>query len=215
MMDDGKKRAILLEMYRIHEEYISSFNLACKIRCADCCTCNVTMTTIEGFNIACNLDDEQRKSLTERLKAAETVKRFRPAITVNGMAERCANDEDLPDEQLDATAGSCPLLVDKVCSIYEFRPFECRSFVSRHTCGEHGFADMADEAVNVNNLFRQYIEHIDADGMSGNLIDVLLKQLDVTATELIENRSVSVLMIDPEHKERLDGIMEELNTIQI
>ncbi len=214
-MDDGIKRAILNEMYRIHEEYVSGLNLACRKKCADCCTQNVTMSTIEAKNIIESLDDNQRIAVRDGLKQARGGDFFRPTITVNEMADRCASEEELPDEQLDPVAGSCPLLADEQCSIYPVRPFECRAFVSLRECRENGHADMSSLTVNVNNLFRQYIEHIDADGMSGNLTDVLMTLLGDEKAALIENRPISVLMIDPEHKDRLDDIMEKLNTIRV
>jgi len=214
-MDAATKCAILNEMYRIHETYISGLKPVCRIRCADCCTRNVTITTVEGTNIAGQLAGQLKHEVLQRLRAAKSEKRFRPLITVNGMADRCAAGEELPDEQLDPGAGPCPLLVDEQCLIYGMRPFECRSFVSRTVCREAGHADMTSATVNVNNLLRQYIEHIDADGASGNLSDVLLKCLDGDGDRLIRNRPISVLMIDPEHKALLESIMEKLNTIRV
>lgn len=214
-MNSAKKCAILKEIYRIHEQYIPSLSLACKIHCADCCTRNVTMTTMEGVDIVQNLAVNKRDDLFRRLTTELSKKRFHPEITVNGMAERCAKGEALPEEQLDPNWGKCPLLIDDQCSIYEFRPFECRSFVSTRICREGGYADMSAMTINVNNLFRQYIEHIDADAASGNLTDVLLSLQGGESTTLISNRPITVLMIDPEFKNQLEPIMESLNTIQV
>lgn len=214
-MNEETKRSILNEMYRIHEAYLSGLDLACKIRCADCCTRNVTMTTVEGLNIVENLDEAQRTDLQQRLEKSAGQDRFRPAITVNGMADLCSEGKELPDEQLDPGAGSCPLLIDGACSIYPYRPFECRAFVSQKVCRENGHADMSSLTVNVNNLFRQYIEHIDVNGMSGNLTDVLLQLLERSDADLIANRAISVLMIDPDHQDPLNEIMEKLNTIRV
>ena len=40
-------------------------------------------------------------------------------------------------------------------------------------CGETGSADIDDFTASVNTVFLQVIEHLDAEGCSGNLIDVL------------------------------------------
>jgi Fe-S-cluster containining protein len=214
-MDNDQKQAILREMFRIHDTFTAGLNLACRERCADCCTRNVTITTLEGMNIIQNLSPEEQDGFLEQLKQSKDGKRFHPAITVNEMADQCADGRELPEEQLNPDWGSCPLLDDGRCSIYSHRPFECRAFVSERKCSESGFADMSPLTINVNNLFRQYIEHIDAGGMSGNLTDVLLNLLDESGTGLLSNRPISVLMIDPEHQQKLEGIMEELNTIRV
>lgn len=214
-MDEGVKCAVLREMYRIHEDYISNLNLSCRKGCADCCTRHVTMTTLEGLNMIRSLDQKRLSEVRIRLIAATGDPGFRPSITVNGMADRCAAGGELPDEKLDAGLGNCPLLVEDQCSIYDARPFECRAFVSRRVCRESGQAEMSALTINVNNLFRQYIEHIDADGQSGNLSDVLKHQLALETGRLISNRPISVLMIDPEHKAKLDDMLERLNTIRV
>lgn len=214
-MDERTRLAILKEIYRVHNEAISGLSLACQIRCADCCTRNVTMTRLEGLNIVRNLSEEQRKNMEELLRPLKDGQHFRPLLTVNGMADRCAAGEPLPDERLDPKSGSCPLLKDEVCSVYPFRPFECRSFVSLTVCRNIGHAEMSPLTVNTNNLIRQYIEHIDADGQSGNLTDVLLHLLGDTDVNLISNRSASVLMIDPVHRAPLNDLMEKLNTIRV
>ncbi|MBU2645588.1 hypothetical protein KKI24_12845 [bacterium] len=214
-MNNDRKRAILQEIYRIHQDWISGQDLACTIRCADCCTRNVTMTSLEGLNIVQKLDDARRGQCLQRLSGETGNPRFSPKITVNGMAERCAKGEALPEENLDPGWGRCPLLVADQCSIYPDRPFECRALVSRKSCRASGFADMPPVTVAVNTLFRQYIEHIDADGTSGNLMDVLLQQLGKQSPGLIANRPITILMIDPAFKSELDPILETLNTIRV
>jgi len=214
-MDIDRKQAILKEIYRIHEDAISDLDLACKIKCAECCTRNVTMTTLEGVVIDQSLTNDTRDDFYRDLSIKADSKRFQPTITVNGMADLCAKGETLPEEHLDPDWGKCPLLKDNQCSIYESRPFECRSFVSTRNCVENGYADMSPLTININNLFRQYIEHIDADAASGNLTDILLHQQGRDNTSLISNKPISVLMIDPEFKDQLDPILKALNTIQV
>jgi Fe-S-cluster containining protein len=212
-MNNERKQAILKEIFKIHENAISELDLACKIKCAECCTRNVTMTSLEGMVIDQTLNDQTREKFYHHLSSKADSKRFQPAITVNEMADLCAKGETLPEEHLDPNWGKCPLLIDNQCSIYESRPFECRSFVSTRNCIKNGSADMPPLTININNLIRQYIEHIDADAASGNLTDVLLHQQGKESMPLISNRPISVLMIDPEFKDQLDPIMKALNTI--
>jgi hypothetical protein len=80
----------------------------------------------------------------------------------------------------------------------------------------------------VNTVFLQTIEHLDADGCSGNLIDVLQVMasednrrayakvgLKCEANELIVNWSLKVLMIPPEHRTKMEPILQELRQIKI
>jgi len=122
----------------------------------------------------------------------------------------------------------CSLLTKNVCSIYNLRPYGCRCFVSRKNCAETGFADIDDFTVSVNTVFLQTIEHLDADGCSGNLIDVLQameseenrqayakNRLKCETNGLIVNWSLKVLMIPPEHRSKMEPILEELRRIRI
>jgi hypothetical protein len=72
-------------------------------------------------------------------------------------------------------------------------------------------------------MFLQYIEHIDSQGCSGNLIDVLLyfessearrnyKEglLNCAKNNLISNRSMPALMIPPEHRLKIQPILQAI-----
>ena len=72
----------------------------------------------------------------------------------------------------------------------------------------------------------QVIEHLDAEGCSGNLIDVLkfmasddkrqaYEKGDVNCEKngLIVNWELKVLMIPPEHRERIEPILQQLRAI--
>jgi hypothetical protein len=80
----------------------------------------------------------------------------------------------------------------------------------------------------VNTVFLQTIEHLDADGCSGNLIDVLQvmasednrrayekDRLKCETNGLIVNWSLKVLMIPPEHRTKMEPILQELRQIKI
>jgi hypothetical protein len=83
------------------------------------------------------------------------------------------------------------------------------------------------ENANVNNLFLQFIEHVDSQGFSGNLIDVLKfmatknnrhnykgNTLNNPDTGLIPNLKITVLMIPPEHRVKIKPILNALQNIK-
>jgi hypothetical protein len=99
--------------------------------------------------------------------------------------------------------------------------------VSRSDCGEKGYADMDDFVLSVNTLFLQAIEHLDAKGCSGNLIDVLEvmaskknrqayenNTLKCGAAGLIANQSLKILMIPPEHREKMEPLLKSLREVR-
>ena len=62
---------------------------------------------------------------------------------------------------------------DSQCPLYLLRPFGCRCLVSRHDCGNKGYAEIEDFVLSVNTIFMQTIEHVDLNGCTGNMIDVI------------------------------------------
>jgi hypothetical protein len=99
---------------------------------------------------------------------------------------------------------------------------------SRRVCGKNGFADADDFTLTVNNVMLQYIEHVDADGFSGNLIDMILyfsSESGRTAYEAgqtrtpepwaIPNAPLQVLMVPPAHRARMGPILSAIQNIKI
>jgi hypothetical protein len=140
----------------------------------------------------------------------------------------CAGDAVLPAENEPSADDKCPLLAEDLCSIYALRPFNCRCFISRTPCGEKGYADVDEVVLAVNALFLQTVEHVDADGCSGNLLDVLEVlareemrtayaggTLHCTGNGLIANRPTKVLMLPPEQRKRIEPILNKLRAIRI
>jgi Fe-S-cluster containining protein len=227
-MDINTKLAVLDQIYRVYDDFAGKLDLACQRYCANCCTCNVTLTTLEGYKIARHLISSGRSSLFEKLPSVLSSKRFQPVVTINKLAELCALEMDLPLESSDPAWGPCPLLKNDECIVYSQRPFGCRCMVSKHNCRETGYADMDPLVLTVNNVCLQYIEHIDAHGFTGNLSDVLgeiakeqnrqkykSSKLKVAGTSLISNRPIKVLMIPPEHRLEVKPILVSLNSIQV
>ena len=223
-----KKLEALNRVYKIYDDFSAALDLACKPKCAHCCTTNVTMTTLEGYKILNDLIAAGQQEIIDSLKEIQESSRFQPQLTTNRMAELCAADAKVPQEDTAGQWQDCFLLDDSLCTIYDLRPFGCRCFVSRQNCGETGYADIDDFTASVNTVFLQVIEHLDAEGCSGNLIDVLQLmasddkrrtyergELDCEENKLIVNWELKVLMIPPEHREKIEPIMQQLREINL
>ena len=173
-MDITSKLALLDRLYKLFDDFDLEETFVCKRQCATCCTCNMTLTTLEGYKIISDLDARLKSTLMQQVSEAVEQRRFKPQITINQMARRCMTGQEIPEEILDPAWGTCPLLSQKECPIYPLRPFGCRCMMSRTICSETGYADLDPFTLTVANLFNQCIEHLDQDGMTGNLIDMLL-----------------------------------------
>ena len=222
------KMEALNRVFKIYDGFSSTLDLACKAKCAHCCTTNVTMTTLEGYKIVDDLIASGKLDVIDRFKEMEEMPRFQPLLTTNRMAELCAADAKVPQEDSADKWQACTLLTGSLCTIYDLRPFGCRCFFSRRNCAETRYADIDEFTASVNTVFLQTIEHLDADGCSGNLIDVLRvmasednrrayakNRLKCETKGLIVNWSLKVLMIPPEHRTKMEPILQELRQIKI
>ncbi|MBU2513133.1 hypothetical protein KJ966_17465 [bacterium] len=221
------RQEILTKIYQLYDDFIKDYKLACGIKCSACCTLNVMLTGLEAYRILDQIITDKRDDLLQKLQASTKEERFQPLVSTNEMADLCSQGKNPPEEGVESLLSSCPLLEDKVCSVYENRPFECRSFCSKVNCEEEGMADMDRLVMTVNNVFKQYIEHIDSFGVSGNLIDLMLYLHETGNTEvylaigkeaqkpLLSNHPAKVLMVPPEHADKVKPIVEELQRIKI
>lgn len=227
-MNFAKKLVALEQIYQVYDHVIKGFDLACKRYCADCCTRNVTMTTLEGYKIADFLKLKGKTDLYARIQKTLDKRRFLPEITMNTLAELCLQKNDIPQEEIDVRWGKCPLLTNDECPIYPVRPFGCRCFVSSTRCMETGYAEVDPFVLTVNTLFLQYIEHVDRNGYFGNLTDVLLFMqteengkilqkgvLNFKKTRMIPNRPIKALFVPPEHKTRIEPILKALKNSDV
>ncbi|MFZ1986415.1 MAG: YkgJ family cysteine cluster protein [Desulfatitalea sp.] len=214
---------LLQKIYALHADFCAPFEVACREGCAVCCTANVTLTTLEGRLILNHWRDSGQGPPWADLEAAARRPRFQPALTLNHMAALCLQGAPVPDEEADPEVGPCPLLENNRCSIYAARPLGCRAMVSRAVCAPGGAAEMPEEILAANHLCMQYIEALDAQGLSGNLVDVILflsgtDTLTVGATAgkivppaaLAANRTLPVLMIPPELHRRLLPLVQAI-----
>ncbi|MGD8963584.1 MAG: YkgJ family cysteine cluster protein [Desulfobacterales bacterium] len=221
------KLAALDQIYDVYDRFLTGQDLACKKGCAHCCTTRVTLTTIEGYPIINQLLSEKDTDWKGIIRRASEIAYFRPQITINQLAHMCAEGIEPLDEK-QPERHTCPFLRHDQCPLYRVRPFGCRCLVSRHDCGKHGYADIDEFVLSVNTVLLQTIEYLDADGCSGNMLDVLRVmagqenrqaykegKLDCASTALIKNQPLKILMIPPEHHKRMEPILQSLRDIRI
>lgn len=225
-MDIQEKLRVLDHIYAVHAGFIAGQETACGRQCDRCCTRNVTLTTLEAYQIATHLEASGKTGLFERLASAIDLPRFMPLVTTNGLADICLRGDDPPEEAIDPDWGACPLLTNGECPLYAVRPFGCRCMVSARRCDGTGAAEMAPLVVTVNNVILQYIEHIDRDGWSGNLTDLLIFMaseenrrryhdgiLNRPPAGMIRNQPVRALMVPPRHRQQIAPLLAALQQI--
>jgi Fe-S-cluster containining protein len=222
-MDINKRLALLKVIYQLFDDFVADQAVACRKACAVCCTCNVTLTTLEGLLIVDQLTGQHRASIFERLLPFRTKGRFQPTISINQMAQMCLQGIDIPEESADPGMGDCPLLEENACPIYQLRPFACRSMLSTAVCSRGGEAHISPFIMTVNQTILQYLEAIDTPGYSGNFIDILTffsepmnkdayesENLPPAPAGLTTNMDLPVLMIPPEHRSRITPLLRKI-----
>ncbi len=219
-----ERSAQLQKIYRLFDAFVEGQPKSCKPGCTACCTRNVTMTALEGRWVLENLNGPSRRDLFRRLLFSRDLPRFQPSITLNGMAELLDSGRDLPEEGGDPSWGPCPLLEGEKCTIYAVRPFMCRSMVSEASCRDSGYATVKPVVLTTTSVLLQVIEHLDAKGFSGNLIDVFLElghqgafpdevlpELRATRQGILGNRLLRRLKVPREHRDPVQALLERLD----
>jgi Fe-S-cluster containining protein len=221
--ESASKIAQLKSVYTIFEEVMKDYQVVCKEKCASCCTCNVTMTSLEADLILYDLNNQQLKKVEKTLVNQFPEKRYTPKITTNQFARLCIEGKEIPEEKNDPSWGKCPLLEDDLCTIYEVRPFGCRALISEIDCKKNQIAQIPPIALTINNVFLQAIEHMDKNGYFGNLTDILGQNLQKgsipSASEVstllfndqfLLNEKITSWMVPPEHLDWAKLIFERL-----
>jgi len=169
------KKKVLDAVYGVYSSWAGRFPLACKKGCAACCTGSVTMTSLEGEVILDFVERNGRQKWLQEKLTQVVPRQSKAAITTNQFAEACLNHWEVGAGAMgcwDFTP--CVFLEDASCSIYETRPFGCRSFGSLVQCAAETAAEIAPIHLTINTVFTQIIEHINSDGGHwSTMIDIL------------------------------------------
>jgi len=179
------KKRVLKAIYQHFDLWSSELDFACRKGCSVCCTQNVTMTSLEGDYIM----DFIRENRTEewlRETMVFTVPLATPAVTTNEYAKACLDGRDIDPGNV-FFEGTCPFLSKGNCSIYEARPFSCRSFASMKICSPGSSASVPQFFLTAVTAVSQIIEHLDQRHLWGNMLNIvyLLSQQHERTEEVI------------------------------
>lgn len=215
LADMDSKKELLACIYAVYSDWVERFPLACQKGCAACCTQSVTMTNLEGEMILDFLKVRGGDNrLTEQL-AQRTTGNNGAAITTNQYARACLDHQDIGGEGLGGwNFTPCIFLRENACSIYEVRPFGCRSFGSLERCSDKSGAEIAPIHLTVNTVFTQIVEHLCSNGgYWGNMADILENLIDNKSPDL-KNRLLSAqpipgFLLEP-YEEKLVHVLLKL-----
>lgn len=211
--------AKLEELYLIYKGATKDFSVKCHDKCPACCTSNVVATSLEIAFLIKSLSPEEIKAVKNRLASEFPEHRYVPGMTTNEFALYCLENEEQATEEENYPGGRCPLLHGDQCTIYRARPFGCRNMMSEVDCRDSGYARIPPLALTINTIFLQYIEHLDCNGVTGNLSDMLWHFFDMPEgqgeprPEFIKNHRIPALMVPPEHRSQVSALVGKLSFI--
>ena len=218
----SEKILLVQTIFAVFEEEARRFPFVCEPGCADCCMVNLLATSAEAYLLLRNLSEEERRRLRERLEKLSGRPRLRPKITPNEMATLCLSGKEPPEEE-GYVLEPCPFLDEgALCSIYQWRPFACRSFFSLRRCREVGEAIIPPEFFSLTTTFMQLLEEADLAGLYGNFFDLLTYLLEreehfrergedlAVPDHLLSNREAPDFAIPPEHEDYVRKILARL-----
>ncbi|RKX59784.1 MAG: hypothetical protein DRP37_06120 [Thermodesulfobacteriota bacterium] len=195
--------------------------MACRPGCHVCCTVNIVATSLEaGYLLRSSFFDDL--DLNKLMFSAKARPIYRPGLSTNQIADICLRQEEIPPDIGEHGEGVCPFWdQERLCSVYKHRPFACRAMSSREICQYGGEADMEPFLVTVNLAVYQIIEHLDKEGVSGNLLDVLSElannrvESPGTVNGLISNRALPGFLVSPNEQVRFRAFMRNLEDFQV
>ncbi len=220
-MKDNSPVNVLKAIYRLYDTHMAAADIACRKYCSVCCTTNVTMTGLEGLLII-DAAPESRVADVVRSVLQHNWPRYQPGLSTNAYVERCRTDPDgdpNDDDQSAQAAGICPFLENDACSIYPARPFGCRCMISTQICDPTGCAQIDEVTLTINTVFLQFIEHLDQNGVFGNMTDVLCHLFFTGGNggpdtcRVVSNRPIPALMVPPNHRGKVTGIVTDLHRL--
>ena len=201
------------DIYKIFAGEVASIDFACGPGCATCCTRSVSLTTGEG-RLVLDYLREQGRDLPPLPFDAQPL---HPGLTTNALAAiYLAGREPEEGNESPWLFEPCFFLRKGFCTIYEVRPFACRSFGSTVACNKTGEALAPDWFVTLTIVINQILEELDRGGSWGNLADILTFLAGQATSDyhasgrLLINQPVPGFLVVPEERERLALILEKI-----
>ncbi|MCW7755011.1 YkgJ family cysteine cluster protein [Desulfobotulus sp. H1] len=216
-MDPASRLLSLKELYHLQAAAFQPYQTACKPGCSSCCTRNVVITSLEADFIIQGMSSDNSTRLQSAFLNQPALLRLQPRITMNTMASLYMEGEEPQEDAADPAWWPCPLMDtdQKTCLVYEYRPMACRCMVSKINCETSGAADMEEGLVILHTLFLQLTEHLDANGRSASLLDLLMERLfpGSVSIPMPENRKIPMLMIPGSWQQKLRPLLEEIQSL--
>ena len=196
----------LSAIYDFYGQFVANLPLACGPGCATCCSVNVTVTELEiEFLRQHPLSGDRR--VLEQVENVRNRPHFIPEFTTNQLAEFCLTRREPPAETGTHAPGACPLLNSEgLCMVYTHRPFSCRAMLSRTRCRTKLAAEIAPFIYTVNLTIYQLIEHLDRQGRSGNMLDMLCGDREQTTG----NRTIPGFPVAPDEQVKHQRFLDKL-----
>ena len=213
----NNKKDILETIYLHYFTWVERFPLACQKGCSACCTQSVTMTSLEGELILDFIKKKSREQWMAELLAQVTPGMSGSAITTNQYARACLAHQEVNEAALGSwNFTPCVFLAENTCSIYEVRPFGCRSFGSLVRCSSERTAEMVPIHLTVNTVFTQVIEHLSCDGGYWSNMAVILQGPANNGTRdgkmhLLPAQPVPGFLLEPHEVQVVHNLLNQLN----
>ncbi len=197
------KLDILYLLYNFFNEFVKDFENVCHPGCSTCCTVDIVCTTLEVSFLL--------KKYQISKDIFPTIY-YRPSISINESAKLYINAKTPKPETSQRALTPCPLLTeDGLCSVYEYRPFACRAMMSRTICKQGKEADIHPFLIYVSLVFMQIIEHLDKDGYTANLWDILKNDNKY----FVKNTQFPGILVPFEYRARIKSMIRRILNLEL
>ena len=211
-MHCNQSTAALSALYSWHDVWSADFPRACGPGCAACCTPNVSLTSLEArYLIAAPLFQET-VGMGEKIRRRAAGPLYRPTCTINQVAACCLAHQEPPADTSEHVGGVCLFLDDQSqCRIYAHRPMACRAMASQVRCRPGSEAVVEPFVLTVNLALHQIIEHLDQEGVTGSLPEVVVWVTGGGVKRpLPVNQPLPGFLVPSDEQERFNAFLREL-----
>jgi hypothetical protein len=174
------------------------------------------MTSLEGKAIVKFFRDKGKERVLSGLLAENSATAKGKLRTTNHFARLCLEQKEIEDgEQGTWNFEPCVFLENGICTIYEVRPFGCRSFGSKVKCSASSSAEIEPLHLTVNTILMQIIEHLNSNGGFWGYMTDILKDLTgcdkpTRGTGLLSAESLPGFLIEPSEQKEVHNFLAML-----